>query len=142
DHALARAVTRRGLRALGADRLRATELLAVAVEAALLADDLPGAEAALAELAEHAGPPAAPVVRGRLASTRARVLVAAGDRDAAATELEAGLAAVEAHALQWRRASLLLELAAVRDAQGDPAEARAHATGAGAILDGLDVVVP
>src|SRR5690606_16108887 len=32
DHALARAVTRRGLRALGADRLRATELLTVAVE--------------------------------------------------------------------------------------------------------------
>ena len=50
DLDLAVATTRRGLRVLGDDHLRAAELLAVQVEALLRTGDVPGAAAACDEL--------------------------------------------------------------------------------------------
>ena len=142
DHQLARAVARRGLRALGDDRPRAVALCEVLVEAELGCDDLPAAETALADLrtrSEHLTD--LPSAIARVASAAAHVRVAAGDVDGAISELEGALDRVDAGRAPWRRARLRIELARLRHRSGDEAGAAADAQAAAAAVGGLDVVL-
>jgi tetratricopeptide (TPR) repeat protein len=152
DHELARAAAGRGLRALGGDRLRAAELLGVLVEAALADGDLPAAEAACAELSERVGGVDVPSLRARCALVRARVLAAGageagdgGDRGDSVRQavglLEAAVDTLDPGALPWLRATLLLELAGLRERAGDRVGASVDATAAAGALSSLDVVL-
>lgn len=153
DLDLARASARRGLRALGLDRLRAAELLMVLVDAALAAGDVDGAAQAADDLADRLAGLDVPALLGRSALARARVLAARDDDGATGAAGVAGLAAaievlegvvdrLDAAEVPWLRASLLVELARLRAAAGDAAGATVDAKAAAAILAGLDVVVP
>lgn len=143
DHELARALARRGLRALGSDRPRATELCEVLVDAELADGDLAAAEGALTELRERSRDLAGvSAVVARVATATARVRIAAGDLGAAARELETAVDLLDAQRAPWRRAVLQIELARVRVASGDRAGARIDARAAATALADLDVVVP
>jgi tetratricopeptide (TPR) repeat protein len=143
DHQLARACARRGLRALADDRPRAVELCEVLVDAELAAGDLPGAQDVLADLRTRAAPLGdIPSVVARVATAAARVLVGAGDPEAAIAELEAALDRLDATRAPWRRALLQIELVRVRAATGDLVAARLDARGAAASVAELDVVLP
>ncbi len=141
DRDLARAAARRGLRSAGDDRLRAVELLAVLVEAELVAGDLGAARAAGERMAERVGGLDVPSLRARTADARARVSTAAGDLDGALDVLEPALDGLDPLRLPWLRASLLLHLARLREAAGDVAGAALDAKAAAALLDTLDVVL-
>jgi hypothetical protein len=140
DHDLARAAAHRGLRALGPDRLRTTELLAVLVDAELQRGDLDAATAACAELVRRAHGLDIPAVRARTVPAQARALAATGDR-AGAIELLQTAADSLGTGLPWRRATMLVELARMRADAGDGAAARLDARAAAAALADLDVVV-
>ena len=142
DHELARALAHRGLRALGSDRPRATELCEVLVEAELGRGDLAAAERALTELRERSRDLSdVASVAARVATAAAHVHVAAGDLGAAVGELEAVVDLLDAQRAPWRRALLQIELARIRAACGDDAGARIDARAAAAALSDLDVVV-
>jgi tetratricopeptide (TPR) repeat protein len=141
DHDLARATAIRGLRAIGADRLRAAELLSVLVEAELAVGNLDAARRACAELeARTSGLPLS-TLQAKAAATRATVLLATGDREAAISAIEAGLAQLSSTQAPWLRVGLLLELARLHDEAGDRASAIIEAKQAAAILAELDVVL-
>ena len=117
DHDLARAAARRGLRAVGDDRLRAVELLTVLVDAELARGDLErgrrGVRGAATRRIVDVGLAG---LQARAAAARARVLAAAGDVDGAIAALEASRRPLDAGQLPWLRADLLLDLARLRDA--------------------------
>ncbi|MDP9418794.1 MAG: hypothetical protein M3P53_01320, partial [Actinomycetota bacterium] len=72
DYDLARATALRGLRALGADQLRAAELLAVLVEAELGSGNADAATARCAELDARTSGLDLPALRARITTVRAR----------------------------------------------------------------------
>jgi len=131
DHDLARAAALRGLRVIGDDRLRAVELLTVLVDAELARGDVEAATAASANLS----------ARTRGLDLPARALAAAGDPDSAVSELEAAVDGLDAAQLPWLRATLLLNLARLRDRSGARAAATIDAQAAAAVLASLDVVL-
>jgi tetratricopeptide (TPR) repeat protein len=141
EHDLARAMARRGLRALGDDHLRTVELLTVLVGAELARGDTDAATAACAELTQRTGALAIPVLAARTSVVRARVAAACDDLDGAAATLEAALAQLRTVRAPWLRATLLIELARVHERMGDRAAATVDAREAAATLAPLDVVV-
>lgn len=141
DAALAKAVAQRGLRGLGADRLRAIELWIVLVEASLLEGELDRAAAAADELAARARDLGVPTLEGRAALSRARVALAKGDAMHARALLEPALQQLDPTQTPWLRALLELELAAVHDTLGDRAASIVEARSAHALLTSLDVVL-
>ncbi len=141
DHDLARSSALRGLRVLGRDRLRAVALLTVLVDAELRSGDLDAAGRACEELTRRTGNLGVPSLEGRAAAAQARVLDAAGEAGKAIGLLESTVDALNLRRLPWLRATLLIELARVRDEAGDRAAASLDAKAATVILDSLDVVL-
>jgi tetratricopeptide (TPR) repeat protein len=141
DLDLARATAVRGLRAVGDDRLRAADLLAVLVDTELEAGDLAAATAACDDLVARAGTLDVSGLQARVAAVRARVL-AASDRVAEAIgTMEAALDTVPAADVPLLRATLQIELVRLHDGAGNRAAAKVEAGRAGAALAGLDVVL-
>ena len=140
DHELARAAARRGLRVIGDDRLRAAELLTVLIDAELARGDLDAAMAACAELTARTTELDVPALQARAAAARSRVQAAAGDLAEAIVTLEATVDGLGADRLPWLRATLLLQLARLREQAGDET-ARLEARAAAALLAELDVVL-
>ncbi len=141
DQALAVACARRGLRALGADRFRAIELLAVVVEAELARGDLHAAAAACVSLDERSSKLDNPITQATVAWARARLHAARGELDAAVAELEGTIDRLDARHSPWQRARLLVELASLREQLGDHAGASVDARAASMTLANLDVVL-
>jgi tetratricopeptide (TPR) repeat protein len=124
---------------MGRDRLRATELLTVLVDAALAAGDLDAAAAVAEDLAARTDGPAIPAaLQGRATAARARVATAQGDRAGAVDLLEGAVDRLDEGEAPWLRATLLLDLARLRD---DPSAATVDATAAASTLARLDVVL-
>jgi tetratricopeptide (TPR) repeat protein len=142
DHELARATAARGLRAVGDDRLRAVELLAVLVDVELGVGDLDAAAAAADELVARAEGLDVPGLRARMAAVRARVQVAAGDVPAAVETVETALDRLPVAGVPLLQAQLLLDLVRLHERLGNRAAARVEAGRAAAALAGLDVVLP
>ena len=140
DLELARATASRGLRAVGDDRLRAAELLAVLVDIELDAGDLDAAVACCDELLTRSGQLAVPGLQARVAAARARVLEATGELPAAIGMVEAAVDRLPTTGVPLLRANLLLDLAGLHDKAGNRAAARIEAGRAVAILADLDVV--
>ncbi|MDP1792626.1 MAG: hypothetical protein Q8K63_00705, partial [Acidimicrobiales bacterium] len=140
DFELARRAAQRGLRVMGADRLRAVELLIFLVDAELGLGDIDGATATCAELTERADALGVTTVATRAAMARAQVLIAAGKAADAVTVLDS-VHHVAEDRLPWLSATLLLTQANARDAAGDATGAQLDAKSAATILAGLDVVV-
>jgi tetratricopeptide (TPR) repeat protein len=141
DHDLARATASRGLRAIGDDRLRAADLLAVLVDTELAAGDLAAATAACDDLVARAEGLDVAGLQARIAAVRARVLAAGGDVAGAIRTVETALDRLPAAGVPLVRATLLIELARLHDRAGNRAAARVEASRASAALAGLDVVV-
>ncbi|MFP5376579.1 MAG: hypothetical protein ACLGIO_07350, partial [Acidimicrobiia bacterium] len=141
DHELARATAVRGLRAVGADRLRAAELLAVLVDVELGAGDLDAAAAACDDLATRAAGLDVTGLQARAATVRARVLAARGDGAGAIALLEAALDRLPVAGAPLVRAGLLVDLVRLHDGIGNRAAARVESSRAAAALAGLDVVL-
>src|SRR5688500_7165868 len=91
DLDLARATATRGLRAIGADRLRTTELLSLLVDIELLAGDIDAASRRCADLAERSKGIEVPALAARVAATRARALAASGATGEAIAVVESAL---------------------------------------------------
>lgn len=142
DHELAAAAAGRGLRAMGDDRLRAVELLAVLVDAELARGRVEAAAEACGGLTERLTAVGNPVLSARAAGARARVLAATGDHPGAVTVLEEVLDQLPPERAPYQQSRLLTELARHRQAAGDLAGAVLDAQAALAVLAGIDVVVP
>ena len=142
DHDLARATAVRGLRAIGDDRLRAADLLAVLVDTDLAAGDLAAANAACDDLVARADGLDVPGLQARVAAVRARLLAAGGDLAGAIGTMEAALDRLPPTGVPLLRATLLVELVRLHDRAGNRAAARVEAGRATAAVAGLDVVVP
>jgi tetratricopeptide (TPR) repeat protein len=141
DLDLARATATRGLRAVGDDRLRAADLLAVLVDTELAAGDLAAANAACNDLVDRAEGLDVPGLQARVAALRARVLAAAGDIAPAIGTMEAALDRLPQAGVPLLRATLLIELVRLHDQAGNRAAATVEAGRAMAALSGLDVVL-
>ena len=141
DYELARATAVRGLRAIGDDRLRATELLAALVDTELGAGNVAAAEAACEDLLARSREIDVPALRARVAAAQARVLAAAGDAVAAISTLETALDALPPAAASLHRGSLLLHVARLHDDLGNHAAAKVEAARAAAAFASLDVVL-
>jgi tetratricopeptide (TPR) repeat protein len=141
DLDLARATATRGLRAVGDDRLRAADLLAVLVDTELAAGDLAAAHAACNDLVDRAEGLDVPGLQARVAALRARVLAAAGDIAPAIGTMEAALDRLPQAGVPLLRATLLIELVRLHDQAGNRAAATVEAGRAMAALSGLDVVL-
>jgi tetratricopeptide (TPR) repeat protein len=141
DLDLARATATRGLRAVGDDRLRAADLLAVLVDSELAAGDLAAANAACNDLVDRAEGLDVPGLQARVAALRARVLAAAGDIAPAIGTMEAALDRLPQAGVPLLRATLLIELVRLHDQAGNRAAATVEAGRAMAALSGLDVVL-
>lgn len=142
DHELARAAARRGLRSMGDDRMRATELMLVLIDAELAAGDVQAASAACALLVERSRSLDLPTLRARCAGAHARAVAANGDLQGAISVLDGIVHEVDPVRLAWIHATLLIELAQLRERAGDIAGARLDAAAAVAALQQLDVTVP
>ena len=142
DHDLARATAARGLRAIGDDRLRAAELLAVLVDSELGAGDLEAAAAACDELVLRTQGLDVPPLQARTAAARARVLDAGGDTAAAIGAMESALDLLPPTGVPLLRATVLVDLVRLHDRAGNRAAAAVEARRAEAALAGLDVVLP
>ena len=141
DHDLARATAIRGLRAVGDDRLRAADLLAVLVDTELAVGDLAAATAACDDLAARAEGLDVPGLQARIASVHARVLAAAGDIADAIGTAEAALDRLPPTGVPFLRATLLLDLVRLHDRAGNRAAAKVEARRARGALEGLDIVL-
>jgi tetratricopeptide (TPR) repeat protein len=141
DAALARAAAQRGLRGLGADRLRAIELWIVVVEAGLMLGEKDVAAQAAIELGERARDLDVPNLATRAALVRARVALACGDALAARGLLEPAMDRLDPAQSPWLRALLALELARTHKALGERAAAVVEARAAKTLLSLLDVVL-
>jgi tetratricopeptide (TPR) repeat protein len=142
DHDLARATATRGLRAIGGDRLRAADLLAVLVDTELAVGDLAAATAACDDLAARAEGLNVSGLEARVAAVRARVLAAAGEVADAIATMEAALDRLPPVGVPFLRATLLVGLVRLHDRAGNRAAAKVEAGRAAAALAGLDVVLP
>ena len=142
DADLARATAVRGLRAIGGDRLRATELLAVLVDAELTAGNVEAAIAACDDLEARAERLDVPGLQARIAAARARVLAAPGEVAVAIGTMETALDRLPPAGVPLLRATLLLDLVALHERAGNRAAAKVEAARAAAALAGLDVVLP
>lgn len=111
DYDLAVAVARRGIRLLGADRLRAVPLLLLAAEAALARGDLETAAATAAELTEVARRTGQARCVAQAALAAARVTAARGQPAAAVDTLEDALATLGDEPLPLLRAGIHSTLA-------------------------------
>jgi tetratricopeptide (TPR) repeat protein len=141
DHDLARATATRGLRAIGADRLRAAELLAVLVDTELDAGNLDAAARACDELVARADQLDVAGLQARVAAARAHVLAAKDDIPAALGMVENALDRLPNSGMPLLRATLLLALVHLHDRAGNRAAATVEARSAVATLTGLDVVL-
>lgn len=141
DLTLARAAGRRGLRAVGGDRLRAADLLAVLVDVELANGDVPAAAVAADELRARVGDLPIPSLQARSVAARSRVMAAIGDAEGAVAALERAADALDPRQLPWLHFVLLVELARRREAIGDAAGAAGDARAACLALTTLDVAV-
>ena len=141
DLDLARAMATRGLRAIGDDRVRAADLLAVLVDTELAAGDLAAATTACEDMVARAQGLDVAGLQPRVAAVRARVLAAGGDLAGAITTMESALDALPATGAPLLRATLLIDLVRLHDRAGNQAAARVEAARASAALAGLDVVL-
>jgi tetratricopeptide (TPR) repeat protein len=141
DYDLAAAISRRGLRLLGADRVRAVPLLLAAVDAELGRGDLEAAFVRAAELADAAWQYGQPGALAQAALGTAKVAAARGRRADAVDALETALGKLGSDELPLLRAAIHFALARVLgpdDRARAVAEARAAAalhTRAGAAVD-------
>lgn len=142
DAALASATARRGLRALVDDRVRAIELLAVIVQAALTIGDLDGAERAAEDLEARARDLGLPILQARAVAALADVDASAGRVDGAVERLLDAINPLSPAAAPWSRADLHLRAAGLLDAAGRRAEALVEARAAADLIQPLDVVLP
>lgn len=142
DHALARATAERGLRALGSDRLRAAELLALLVDIEIAAGDTDAAARRCADLADRAKGLGVPALTARIASSRARAAAAFGEIASAIGTVEEALDGLPGERLPFVRAVLLVDLARLHEGAGNATAARVEAARATAALADLDVVLP
>ncbi len=140
DHDLARAAALRGLRAIGDDRLRAAELLTVLVDAQLARGETDEAVETCTELTTRVCGLDIPGLQARATAARARVLAANGEAGQAIAALEVTVDKLDNRYLPWLRATLLLDLARLREQVGDNAGATLDAQAASAVLATLDVV--
>lgn len=131
-HALAAAVSRRALRLLGEDRLRAAPLLIILVEAELRAGDVAAAEAASTHLAVLARETPAPMVAAHAALAAGHVAHHRGDIIAAVAAYESGVDLLSRGDWPLLCAALRLNLAEVQ-AERAPAAAVVEARAALAI---------
>jgi len=141
DLELALATAERGLRLIGSDQLRAVELLALKVDAQLELGDLDGASKTCARLAERTKDLAVAALRLRSDAATARTLAASGDLEGAVALAESAADDVVARQLPWLHATLLLELARLREAAGHQTAAAQAAAVVTATLASLDVVL-
>jgi len=141
DYDLARATASRGLRAIGDDRLRAADLLAVLVDIELAAGDLAGASAACDQLAARAEGLDVSWLHARVAAVRARLLAAAGDMADAIGTMEAALDRLPPTGVPLLRGTLLVDLVRLHHRAGNWAAAKVEAGRAAVVLAGLDVVL-
>lgn len=141
DHALAEAVASRGLRVIGTDRLRAVELMTVLVQSALVRGAVDEAAAAADQIAAWVEDLDVDPLRARAAVALAQVRAAQGDVRGAVAVLESEVDRIGTERVPWLGAVVLLELARLREAAGDRADAAVDAGRAAAILATLDVVV-
>ena len=139
DNDLARSVARRGMRVIGTDRLRAVELLTVLVDAELARGDLAAATEACEELSTRLVGVDVVALHASAGAARARVLAATGALDDAVAAMEATVDRVDAGKLPWLRATLLGDLARLRQQAGDAQGAAADGRAAAALLAALDV---
>lgn len=142
DHRLARAAAQRGLRAVGDDRLRGSELLAVLVDAELAAGDVGAARRCLTELGRRSDRLAVPGLHARVGAIQARVQAAEGDPAGAVATVEAALDQLPAGGVPVLRACLQLDLVRLHEQAGDVAAATVEAARVAAALAALDIVVP
>jgi tetratricopeptide (TPR) repeat protein len=142
DFRLAQATARRGLRLIGADRVRAVALLALLVDAEVGLGNMEGAAEAAAEMdARVAGLEGVPALVADAARHRAKVQAVQGDLPAAIDTLQAALDGLAGVDLPLLRMSLHLDLARVHEAAGDQTEAVLEARAASALLARLDVIL-
>jgi DNA-binding CsgD family transcriptional regulator/AraC-like DNA-binding protein len=135
-HALAASVSRRALRLLGEDRLRAAPLLLVVVESELRSDNVDAAEAASTHLAALAVDTPAPMVAAQAALAIGHIAKHRGDNMAAARAYESGVDMLSAGDWPLLRAGLRLRLAEVQ-AEVEPAAAVVEARAALAVYVGV-----
>ncbi len=141
DHDLARATASRGLRAIGDDRLRAADLLAVLVDTEIAVGDLDAATAACDDLSARAEGLDVSGLHARVAAVRARLLSAAGDMAVAIGTMETALDRLPPAGVPLLRAALLVDLVRLHHRVGNRAAAKVEAARAVAALAGLDVVL-
>jgi tetratricopeptide (TPR) repeat protein len=141
DHDLALASAHRGLRVLGDDRLRAAELLAVALDVHLARGDLAAARTTFDDLATRTEGLPVPALAARTEVARARLLAAEGAHAAAAETAEGALDLLDARTHPWLRATVLADVARWHDRAGAPGPAREAASLVVKGLADLDVVV-
>jgi len=131
-HALAAAVSRRALRLLGEDRLRAAPLLVVLVDAELRGGNVAAAAAASTHLAALAKETPAPVVAAHAALAAGYVARHRGDSIGAVAAYQCGVDALSQRDWPLLCATLRLHLAEAQ-AETDPAAAIVNAKAALAI---------
>ncbi len=141
DFDLAAAMSRRGLRVIGADRVRAAELLTVVVDAEIARGDINAAVTACSELTNRTADLDIAPLRARSAAARARVQAATGAPADAISTLEATFDFVDPSTLPWLRANIHLDLARLHERAGDRQAASIDAKAATALLTTLDVVI-
>lgn len=141
DWDLARAAARRGLRLVGADRVRGAALLGVLVEAELGGGDLQRAAEALSDLQGRTDGLAVAALKAEAARLTARVRAAEGDRDAALEALHVGLSETANGDLPLTMLAIHCDLARLHEAAGDRAAAVVEARAAASLLARLDVIL-
>ena len=141
DHDLARATAIRGLRAIGDDRLRAADLLAVLVDTELAVGHMEAAAAACDDLVARAEGLEVSGLLARIAAVRARVLASAGDAPGAIGTIEDAVDRLPPAGVPFLRATLLVELVRLHRRVGNRAAAKVEAARATAALASLDVIL-
>ena len=117
---------------MGDDRLRAIELLTVLVDAELAAGDVARGRGGVRELVEPADRSTLPTLRRAPRRGACRgPCAASGDLQGAMAVFEATVDEVDPGRLPWLRATLLIELARLRERAGDVAGAAARRRGGG-----------
>jgi hypothetical protein len=127
---------------MGADRLRAVELLTVIIDGSLASGDVTGARAACDDLHDRLEDVGIAAVTARGDAAQAAVLAAEGDPVTAVALLRVAIERVDPAALPWRRALLLVDLSHLLSEAGDHSAAREEARNALGCLEALDVVLP
>ncbi|MBV8957203.1 MAG: hypothetical protein JO087_00425 [Actinobacteria bacterium] len=144
DFDLARAAATRGLKLMGDDRVRASMVLGVLVEAELGRGDVAAAADASRELDRRVeGAQHAPIT-AEAARLRARVRATEGDPREAAAIIDATVATLDRREadLPLVRARLYVDLARFHSQLGDEASAMVAAKAAAAVLTRADIDLP